>query len=72
MGKQASQSGCNLTNSSVLYAQYTCKIGAEELNEKKHEVAMASIIAIQSTLIFLIGVYYIRSTTMINKIEWDL
>jgi len=49
-----------------------CKIQPEELDQKKHEVAVASIIAVQSALIFMIGIYYMKSTTMINKVEWDL
>lgn len=53
LGAQSDTPGCSIEKSSSLYIQYTCQVGAEELEQKRTEALLAGCVTVFSCLVLL-------------------
>ena len=53
IGTQPGDSGCSISETDTLFVQYNCKIGEEELTQKRQEALLSSCVTIFSALTLL-------------------
>lgn len=72
IGAQPGDSGCVLDEVDSLFIQYNCKVGEDELEEKRHEALVGSCVNIFCALVLLAVVANRQGSIGIEKREFDL
>ena len=54
------------------FVQYFCQHSEQELGKKRNEGTYIAVIAVFSCLFFLIMLFYLRQSTQILKVVWDV
>lgn len=65
-------SGCDKSNDSRIFIQFTCEQSKESLNTKYNQMCLAVSIAVFIAMFFTITIRYLYQGGKITQIEWDM